>query len=205
MIYRSTYDTALPLVDHYRPGRPPLCRSAASARFCPAAPFPFPPNPALKYSVMIPKLVVPQGKRRTERLRNRHSLVWKAPPSPTPSIVPASHRRLCESAASSPSSRAATVSCANPQSPSSPGGHRQFCEFSASLPAPIVPPIHRQLCEPGEPRPRLLRFPASHRQLCGSPSSASSRAAITPKRPSSLLPPLPHSCSRRTPLSDIQS
>jgi len=29
-----------------------------------------PPNPALKYSVMIPMSLVPQGKRRPERLRN---------------------------------------------------------------------------------------------------------------------------------------
>jgi len=54
---------------------PPVSRVFA---LLPLAPPLFPPNPALKYSVVIPNTWqepgVPQGKRRTERLRNLSSL-----------------------------------------------------------------------------------------------------------------------------------
>ena len=55
---------------------------SASARptppLLPAIPLLLTPNPALKYSVMIPIPFVPQGKRRQERLLNpRFSITWK--------------------------------------------------------------------------------------------------------------------------------
>ncbi len=48
------------------PGRPSLHRVPPRFR----SPHPCSPNPALKYSVLIPKPCVPQGKRGNERLRN---------------------------------------------------------------------------------------------------------------------------------------
>jgi hypothetical protein len=63
-------------------------------RFCPPTPPLVPPiplllspNPALKYSVLIPTPFVPQGKRGNERLRNLHSLLRCGrilPSSPAP-------------------------------------------------------------------------------------------------------------------------
>jgi hypothetical protein len=57
---------------------PPLSRAAETSKrppplLLPSLALPCLPSPALKYSVMIPKPCVPQGKRRRERLRNRHS------------------------------------------------------------------------------------------------------------------------------------
>jgi hypothetical protein len=50
------------------------------------------PNPALKYSVMIPKPCVPQGQRRTERLRNPIARPRAAiARSQLRSLVPGSH------------------------------------------------------------------------------------------------------------------
>jgi len=65
----------------------------ASSRFCPLR---LSPNPALKYSVMIPASSVPQGKRRTERLRNLLLLSCLASESRTlvhASVVPGDRYR----------------------------------------------------------------------------------------------------------------
>ena len=181
-------------------------RSPASACLIPLLPPPpLPsPNPALKYSVMIPKPCVPQGKRRKKRLRNllfllpcvripSHVSLARSgrPPSVvrTPQLrsqlrrIPSIHRQL----------RPATPIHA---SVARPGGHRQSCEPSPTPPSSPAPSHCRPASARGEgivpsPRPQP---PSSHPATvsCPNPRPRLPRPDQPPsvvRIPASTVPP----------------
>ena len=174
--------------------------ASASARLTPPL-LPLPPllspNPALRYSVMIPKPCVPQGKRRSERLRNlvllssgRHPLVH----APVVTGQPPSVVRPWSTTPSGPAQPPSVVRTLVP------GGHSQLCESPRSrrpgqptvslVHGPLVPPSHRQLGEPASSASAPSLAAGGLCQLCESqpPLRRSSRPASV-----SCAPPVPDS------------